>query len=73
VLTMLPNRKAIWAAAIMRVVARPGVVRDPSMHGHSLHGNAPQVSVESGRKMVPNEHMPSFVELEEAVQSVQIA
>jgi chemotaxis protein MotA len=38
-----------------------------------LHGNAPQVSVESGRKMVPNEHMPSFLELEEAVQSVQIS
>jgi chemotaxis protein MotA len=37
-----------------------------------LHGNAPQVSVESGRKMVPNEHMPTFQELEEAVQSVQI-
>jgi chemotaxis protein MotA len=37
-----------------------------------LHGNAPQVSVESGRKMVPTQHMPSFVELEEAVQSVQI-
>ena len=37
-----------------------------------LHGNAPQVSVESGRKMVPNEHMPTFLELEEAVQSVQI-
>ncbi len=37
-----------------------------------LHGNAPQVSVEAGRKMVPNEHMPSFQELEEAVQSVQI-
>jgi chemotaxis protein MotA len=37
-----------------------------------LHGNAPQVSVESGRKMVPNEHMPSFLELEDAVQSVQI-
>jgi chemotaxis protein MotA len=36
-----------------------------------LHGNAPQVSVESGRKMVPNEHMPSFQELEEAVQAVQ--
>ena len=36
-----------------------------------LHGNAPQVSVESGRKMVPNEHMPSFGELEEAVQAVQ--
>jgi chemotaxis protein MotA len=38
-----------------------------------LHGNAPQVSVESGRKMVPNEHMPTFFELEEAVQSVQIS
>ena len=38
-----------------------------------LHGNAPQVSVEAGRKMVPNSHMPSFQELEEAVQSVQIA
>lgn len=37
-----------------------------------LHGNAPQVSVESGRKMVPNEHMPSFQELEEAVQAVQV-
>jgi len=37
-----------------------------------LHGNAPQVSVESGRKMVPNEHMPTFLELEEAVQAVQI-
>jgi chemotaxis protein MotA len=37
-----------------------------------LHGNAPQVSVESGRKMVPNEHMPSFQEMEEAVQAVQM-
>lgn len=37
-----------------------------------LHGNAPQVSVEAGRKMVPNAHMPSFQELEEAVQSVKI-
>jgi chemotaxis protein MotA len=37
-----------------------------------LHGNAPQVSVESGRKMVPIEHMPSFQELEEAVQAVQM-
>jgi chemotaxis protein MotA len=37
-----------------------------------LHGNAPQVSVESGRKMVPNAHMPSFVELEEAVQAVKM-
>ena len=25
-----------------------------------LHGNAPQVSVETGRKMAPNQHMPSF-------------
>jgi chemotaxis protein MotA len=38
-----------------------------------LHGNAPQVSVETGRKMVPNEFMPSFQELEEALQKVQIA
>ena len=39
-----------------------------------LHGNAPQVSVgKPWRKMsAPNEHMPSFVELEEAVQSVQV-
>jgi chemotaxis protein MotA len=37
-----------------------------------LHGNAPQVSVESGRKMVPTEHMPTFQELEEAVQLVQM-
>lgn len=38
-----------------------------------LHGNAPQVSVETGRKMAPNDHMPSFQELEEAVQNLQIA
>lgn len=37
-----------------------------------LHGNAPQVSVETGRKMVPTEHMPTFQELEEAVQSVKV-
>jgi chemotaxis protein MotA len=37
-----------------------------------LHGNAPQVSIESGRKMVPNEHMPSFAEMEEAIQAVQM-
>ena len=38
-----------------------------------LHGSAPQVSVETGRKMAPNQHMPSFQELESAVQSLQIA
>ncbi|MCW3477083.1 flagellar motor stator protein MotA [Limobrevibacterium gyesilva] len=38
-----------------------------------LHGNAPQVSVETGRKMAPNRHMPSFQELESAVQNLQIA
>ena len=37
-----------------------------------LHGNPPQISIESGRKMVPNEHMPSFQELEVAVQNLQI-
>ena len=35
-----------------------------------LHGNAPQVSVEAGRKMAPNQHMPSFKELDDAVQGV---
>jgi chemotaxis protein MotA len=38
-----------------------------------LHGNAPQVSVETGRKMAPNQHMPSFQELEETLQSLQIS
>ncbi len=38
-----------------------------------LHGNAPQVSVETGRKMVPNEHMPTFAELEASLQALQIA
>lgn len=33
-----------------------------------LHGNARRVSVELGRKMVPNEHMPNVQELEEAAQ-----
>jgi chemotaxis protein MotA len=37
-----------------------------------LYGNAPQVSVESGRKMVPTQHMPTFQELEEAVQLVKV-
>jgi len=37
-----------------------------------LHGNAPQVSVETGRKMAPSQHMPSFQELEEALQTLQI-
>ncbi len=38
-----------------------------------LHGNAPQVSVETGRKMVPNPMMPTFQELETAVQTAQSA
>jgi chemotaxis protein MotA len=37
-----------------------------------LHGNAPQISVETGRKMAPTEHMPSFTELETAVQDIKI-
>jgi chemotaxis protein MotA len=37
-----------------------------------LHGNAPQVSVETGRKMVPNQHMPSFADLEQALQALQV-
>ena len=38
-----------------------------------LHGNAPQVAVETGRKMVPSGSMPSFQELEGALQEVQVA
>jgi chemotaxis protein MotA len=37
-----------------------------------LHGNAPQISVETGRKMAPSEHMPDFAELEAAVQDVKV-
>lgn len=37
-----------------------------------LHGNAPQISVETGRKMAPTEHMPNFAELEAAVQDVKV-
>jgi chemotaxis protein MotA len=38
-----------------------------------LHGNAPQVSVETGRKMAPSEHMPTFQELEAATQNLQVS
>ena len=37
-----------------------------------LHGNAPQVSVEAGRKVAPSEYMPTFQELEEETQKLQI-
>ncbi len=37
-----------------------------------LHGNAPQVAVETGRKMAPNEHMPSFDELETTLQGLKL-
>ena len=37
-----------------------------------LHGHPAQVSVESGRKMVPNTHMPSFQEIESVIQSLDI-
>ena len=37
-----------------------------------LHGNAPQVAVEAGRKTAPTHSMPSFQELEAALQETQI-
>jgi chemotaxis protein MotA len=37
-----------------------------------LHGLAPQVAVETGRKMVPTHAMPSFQELEESLQNLSI-
>jgi chemotaxis protein MotA len=38
-----------------------------------LHGNAPQVSVETGRKVAPSQFMPSFQELDAALQELAIA
>jgi chemotaxis protein MotA len=38
-----------------------------------LHGNAPQVSVETGRKVAPSHLMPSFQELEGVLQDLQVA
>ncbi len=38
-----------------------------------LHGNAPQVAVETGRKVAPSDLMPTFQELEAALQELQIA
>ncbi|UPY36371.1 flagellar motor stator protein MotA [Sediminicoccus sp. KRV36] len=38
-----------------------------------LHGNAPQVSVETGRKVAPSFLMPSFSETETALQELSIA
>jgi chemotaxis protein MotA len=38
-----------------------------------LHGNAPQVAVETGRKVAPSGLMPSFQELEQALQALEIA
>ncbi len=38
-----------------------------------LHGNAPQVSVETGRKVAPTSLMPSFQELEVSLQELSIA
>ncbi len=37
-----------------------------------LHGNAPQVSVETGRKVAPSSFMPTFQELEAALQEMQV-
>ncbi len=37
-----------------------------------LHGNAPQVAVETGRKVAPTHSMPSFQDLEAALQELSI-
>ena len=36
-----------------------------------LHGNPPAISAETGRKMVPNDLMPTFAGLEAAMEAVQ--
>ena len=38
-----------------------------------LHGNPPQVSIETGRKMVPNEFMPTFISLEATLERARVA
>jgi chemotaxis protein MotA len=38
-----------------------------------LHGNAPQISIETGRKMVPNEFMPTFNGLEAHLEPAGVA
>jgi len=38
-----------------------------------LYGHPPQVSLESGRKLVPNSYMPTFQEIETVIQSLDIA
>ncbi len=38
-----------------------------------LHGNPPQVSIETGRKMVPNEYMPTFISLETTLEQARLA
>jgi chemotaxis protein MotA len=35
-----------------------------------LHGQAPQISVETGRKGISHEYMPSFAEVEEKLNSL---
>ena len=37
--TLSDSRKATRMGASSRVPVRPGVVADPGMHAHSLHGN----------------------------------
>src|SRR6201987_2993478 len=38
-----------------------------------LHGNPPQVSIETGRKMVPTEFMPTFISLEATLEQARLA
>lgn len=38
-----------------------------------LHGNSPQISIETGRKMVPNEFMPTFNGLEARLEPANAA
>jgi chemotaxis protein MotA len=47
------------------------IIRD-TMVAH-LHGQAPQIAIEIGRKSVPSEIQPSFAQLEEATQAIPAA
>ena len=45
----------------------------PRHAAQAFTGTYHQVAVETGRKMAPNEHMPSFDELETTLQNLKVA
>jgi len=63
---------APWAGRLQQVVDEEShffnVIKDVIVS--HLHGNAPQISVEIGRKSIPSHLQPTFYELDEAVNEL---